>query len=156
MDAASGFMSRSALTPRNRSAPTLNFPNGPRIVVIEAMVTVRMSEAEVIKDIPAVLAKVRQGVEIIVEQNNQTIAVIKPPHRSGRPISEVLREAKRRNSTVTLDEEFSKDLEEIIATRQGGRTFAISSDSGRISPRHLSSENNRSWTTPPSIRGESN
>ncbi len=82
------------------------------------MTTVRMSEAEVLKDMPAVLAKVRQGVEIVVEQDNQTIAVIKPPQRSGRPISEILRESKQRSSTVTLDEEFGKDLEDIIASHQ--------------------------------------
>ena len=80
------------------------------------MATVCMSEAEVLKDMPAVLAKVRQGVEIVVEQDNQTIAVIKLPQRSGRPISEILREAKRHSSTVTLDESFSKDLEEIIVS----------------------------------------
>ena len=90
--------------------------------MIETMVTVRMSEAEVIevvKDMPAVLAKVQQGIEIVVEQGNRTIAVIKPPQQSGRPILEILREAKRRNSAVTLDEAFSKDLEEIIASYQG-------------------------------------
>ena len=43
------------------------------------MATVPMSEAEVVKDIAAVLAKVRQGVEIIVEQNHRAAAVIKPP-----------------------------------------------------------------------------
>jgi len=35
---------------------------------------------------------------------------------SGRPITEILREAKQRSSTVTLDEDFGKDLEEIIAS----------------------------------------
>lgn len=82
------------------------------------MITVRMNEAEVVKNMSAVLAKVRQGVEIVVEQNHQTVAIIRPPQQSGRPISEILHEAKRRNSTVTLDEEFSKDLEEIIASHQ--------------------------------------
>jgi hypothetical protein len=38
-----------------------------------------MSEAEVVKDIAAVLATVRQGIEIIVEQNHRPVAVIKPP-----------------------------------------------------------------------------
>lgn len=82
------------------------------------MATVHMSEAEVVKDIAAVLAKVRQGVEIVVEQDHRAVAVIKPPQRSGRPISEILREAKQRNSMVTLDEEFSKDIQEIIASHQ--------------------------------------
>ena len=37
---------------------------------------------------------------------------------SGRPVTEILREAKQRSSTVTLDEDFGKDLEEIIAIHQ--------------------------------------
>jgi hypothetical protein len=44
--------------------------------------------------------------------------VIRSPHRRGRPITEILREARQRNSTVTLDEDFGKDLEEIIASHQ--------------------------------------
>ena len=86
--------------------------------MIEVMLTVHMSEAELIKDIPAVLAKVQQGVEIIVEQDNRTIAVITPPQRSGRKIAEILSEAKKCNSAVTFDEEFTKDLNEIIASHQ--------------------------------------
>jgi hypothetical protein len=44
--------------------------------------------------------------------------VLRAEHRSGRPITEILREAKLRNSTVILDEDFGKDLEEIIASHQ--------------------------------------
>ena len=54
----------------------------------------------------------------IVEQNHRPVAVIRTPNRSGRPISEILRQAKERNSTVTLDPDFGKDLEAIIASRQ--------------------------------------
>jgi hypothetical protein len=34
------------------------------------------------------------------------------------PITEILREARQRNSTVMLDEDFGADLEEIISRRQ--------------------------------------
>ena len=66
----------------------------------------------------AVLARVQQGVEIVVEQDHRAVAVIRAQGLSGRPITEILREAKERNSTVTLDEDFGKDLEEIIASHQ--------------------------------------
>jgi hypothetical protein len=33
-------------------------------------------------------------------------------------LSDILREARQRNSTVTLDEDFGKDIEEIIASQQ--------------------------------------
>jgi antitoxin (DNA-binding transcriptional repressor) of toxin-antitoxin stability system len=86
--------------------------------MIGVMATVRITEAELARDIHAVLAKVQEGVEVIVEQDHRPVAVIKTPHRSGRPITEILREARQRNSTVTLDEDFSADLEEIISRHQ--------------------------------------
>ena len=81
-----------------------------------AMATVHMSEAEVARDLHAVLAKVQQGVEIVIEQDHRPVAVIRTQHKSGRPIAEILREAKLRNSTVTLDDDFGKYLEEIVAS----------------------------------------
>jgi antitoxin (DNA-binding transcriptional repressor) of toxin-antitoxin stability system len=43
------------------------------------MATVYMSEAEVARDLHAVLAKVQQGVEIVVEQDCRPVAVIRSP-----------------------------------------------------------------------------
>jgi len=85
---------------------------------MEAMATVHMSEAEVARDLHAVLAMVQQGVEVVIEQDHRPVAVIRAQQRTGRPITEVLREARQRNSQVTLDEDFGKDLEEIIACHQ--------------------------------------
>ena len=86
--------------------------------MIEEMATVRISEAELARDLHAVLEKVQEGVEVIVEQDHRPVAIIKTPHRSGRPITEILREARQRNSTVTLDADFGTDLEEIISRHQ--------------------------------------
>ena len=85
---------------------------------METMATVHMSEAEVARDLHSVLAKVQQGVEIVIEQDHRPVAVLRAQHRSGRPITEILREAKQRNSTVTLDEDFGQDLEDIVASHQ--------------------------------------
>jgi antitoxin (DNA-binding transcriptional repressor) of toxin-antitoxin stability system len=85
---------------------------------MEPMATVHMSEAEVARDLHAVLAKVQQGLEVVIEQDERPVAVIRAPHGGGRPIVEILNEAKQRNSTVTLDEDFGKDLEEIVASHQ--------------------------------------
>jgi len=83
------------------------------------MATVPMSEAEVVKDIAAVLAKVRQGVEIIVEQNHRAVAVIKPPTPGGRMISGVIADLKARGSNAAMDEDFARDVGEgIKAHRQ--------------------------------------
>ena len=81
--------------------------------------TVRISEAELARDVRAVLARVQQGSEVIIEQeDHRPVAVIRSPHRSGRPITDILQEARQRNSDVTLDEDFGADLEEIIAQHQ--------------------------------------
>jgi antitoxin (DNA-binding transcriptional repressor) of toxin-antitoxin stability system len=83
------------------------------------METLRVTEAELARDVRTVLEKVRRGAEIIIEQeNHRPIAIISPPNRSGRPITEILHEARQRSSTVTLDQEFGRDLEEIIAIHQ--------------------------------------
>ena len=86
--------------------------------MIEAMATVRITEAELARDLHGVLAKVQEGVEVIVEQDHRPVAVIRTPSRSGRPVSEILRQAKERNSTITLDPDFGKDLEAVIASHQ--------------------------------------
>jgi antitoxin (DNA-binding transcriptional repressor) of toxin-antitoxin stability system len=87
--------------------------------MIEGMDIVHMTEAEVVRDIAAVLAKVRQGSEIVIEQGNRTVAVIKPPKPAGRMISEVIAELKARGSDAAMDEEFARDIEEgIKAHRQ--------------------------------------
>lgn len=83
------------------------------------MAILHMTEAEVARDLHAVLAKVEQGVEVVIErEGHRPVAVIRSPHRSGRPLPEILKEARQRNSTVTLDEDFGEDLEAIIASHQ--------------------------------------
>jgi antitoxin (DNA-binding transcriptional repressor) of toxin-antitoxin stability system len=82
------------------------------------MAQVHMSEAEVSKDFAAVLEKVRQGAEVVVEQDNLPVAVIKTVKGPGRPIDECIAIAKALGSGKTLDEDFAKDLAEVIANRQ--------------------------------------
>ncbi len=86
--------------------------------MIKAMAQVHMSEAEVAKNFAAALEKVRQGAEVVVEQDHRPVAVITPVKGPGRPIDECIAIAKARGSGATLDEGFAKDLEEMIAQRQ--------------------------------------
>jgi antitoxin (DNA-binding transcriptional repressor) of toxin-antitoxin stability system len=89
-----------------------------RSAMLENMTRVRITEDELAHNIHAVLAKVQEGVEVIVEQDHRPVALIRLPHRSGRPISEIIHEARQRNSKVTLDPDFGKDLEAVIASHQ--------------------------------------
>jgi antitoxin (DNA-binding transcriptional repressor) of toxin-antitoxin stability system len=82
--------------------------------MIEGMAQLHMTEAEVAKDFAAVLEKIQQGVEVIVERDAQPVAVIKLPQFRGRPIDECIALVKARGSHATLDEDFTKDLEDII------------------------------------------
>lgn len=87
--------------------------------MIESMITIRITETELARDVHTVIEKVQRGSEVIIErEDHRAVAVISSPHRSGRPITDILREAKQRGSTITLDEDFGKDLEEIIANHQ--------------------------------------
>lgn len=82
--------------------------------MIEDMAQVYMTEAELARDLHAVLEQVRQGAEVIVERDATPVAVIKPPQFRGRPIDECIALAKANGSHATLDEDFAKDLEDII------------------------------------------
>jgi antitoxin (DNA-binding transcriptional repressor) of toxin-antitoxin stability system len=81
------------------------------------MGTLHISEADLARDPYAVLAKVEEGVEVIVERDHRPVATIKSPKRSGRPISECIASARAGASTAILDGDFAKDVEEGIRER---------------------------------------
>jgi prevent-host-death family protein len=83
------------------------------------MLVVHMTEAELVNNIADVMRQVRQGREIIIEQGNRPVAVIKPSQPAGRMISEVIADLKARGSTAVMDDDFAHDIEEgIKAHRQ--------------------------------------
>ena len=86
--------------------------------MIEEMATVRITEAELARDIHAVLAKVQEGVEVIVEQDHRPVAVIKTPQGPGRKISECITLAKAHEEklgyTPVPDPDFAKDVQAAI------------------------------------------
>ncbi|MCP5111021.1 MAG: hypothetical protein GY953_09320 [bacterium] len=82
------------------------------------MAQVHMSEAEVARDLRSVLDKVRQGVEVVVEQDARPVAVIKTPPGPGRPIDECIALAKaceeRLGYAPVPDPDFAKDVEAAV------------------------------------------
>lgn len=58
------------------------------------MATTHMTETQLARDLHEVLDKVRQGAEVIVEENSRPVALIKPPSRAGRSLSECIALAK--------------------------------------------------------------
>ena len=78
------------------------------------MMSVHMTEAEVARNLHAVLDKVRQGLEVVIEQDNRPVAVIKAPLVKGRRISEVIAALEASGANAIIDEDFARDVEEGI------------------------------------------
>lgn len=90
-----------------------------------ATTTIHMSEAEVARDLHAVLAKVQQGVEIVIEQNHRPVAVIKASAAAGGPgrkLSESIAMAKAYEEKLGYapvpDADFAKDVQAGIDARR--------------------------------------
>ena len=82
--------------------------------MIEIMSTVRITETELARDVHAILEKVQQGVEVIIEQDHRPVAVIKASPPSGRKISEVIAALEASGANAVLDEDFGRDVEDAI------------------------------------------
>jgi antitoxin (DNA-binding transcriptional repressor) of toxin-antitoxin stability system len=86
--------------------------------MIEVMAQVHMTEAEAARDFHAVLERVRAGAEVVIDEGHRRIALIKGVEGPGRSIDECIAMLKARGSGTAADEDFAKDLEEIIAERR--------------------------------------
>jgi antitoxin (DNA-binding transcriptional repressor) of toxin-antitoxin stability system len=63
------------------------------------------------------LEHVRAGAEVVIVNGKRPVAVVRPAEPDVvRLLSESLRIARERGSAATLDDEFGKDLEAVIAT----------------------------------------
>ena len=82
--------------------------------MIEIMMTVHVTEAELARDLHAVLEKVRQGVEVVIEQDSRPVAVLKAAQVQGRKISEVIAALEASGANAVIDEDFARDVEEGI------------------------------------------
>ena len=86
--------------------------------MIDVMATVHITDAELARDIHAVLAQVQEGVEVIVEQDHRPVAVIKTPQGPGRKISVCIALAKAYEEKLGYapvpDADFTKDVQAAI------------------------------------------
>jgi hypothetical protein len=77
--------------------------------MIEVMVQVHMTEAEIAGNFAAAMEKVRQGLEVVVEFEHQPIAVLKAADPPRRTIAEILVRIPK-DSTGRTDEDFAADV----------------------------------------------
>lgn len=68
--------------------------------------TEHMTEAELADDLHAVLIRVQQGVEVVIEQDLQPVAVLSQAAPRGRLLSECIALAGSRGSGAVLDAGF--------------------------------------------------
>jgi antitoxin (DNA-binding transcriptional repressor) of toxin-antitoxin stability system len=76
---------------------------------------IHISEAEAASNFADVLARVRAGAEIVIEGQEPIVVAVRPSKpQPGRLLSESIALAEAHGSTVTLDGDFGRDLENII------------------------------------------
>lgn len=83
------------------------------------MATVRITEAELVRDVRAVLEKVERGNEVIIErEDHRPLAVMRQPQHTGRDIGECIALAKAYEERLSYapvpDEGFARDVQAFI------------------------------------------
>jgi len=80
------------------------------------MQTIHIPEAEAASNFAALMAHIRAGAEVVIEDHGETIAVVsRPTKRPGLLLSEIIARMEARGSTATVDEDFAHDIEAVIA-----------------------------------------
>jgi antitoxin (DNA-binding transcriptional repressor) of toxin-antitoxin stability system len=87
------------------------------------MAVIHISEADAARDLPSLLAKVRAGAEVLIDDHIRTIAVLRSPEADppSRKLSEAIRLSEARGSNLTLDSDFGNDLEDVIRAHEQER-----------------------------------
>ncbi len=83
---------------------------------------IHMSEAEAASDFAALMARVRAGAEVVIENGERAVAVLHAAEPVRRTISECIALAKAHEEesgkAPILDPDFAKDVEEILNRRK--------------------------------------
>jgi antitoxin (DNA-binding transcriptional repressor) of toxin-antitoxin stability system len=88
------------------------------------MATFYISEAEAARDFAGLMARVRAGVEVVIESDARAVAVVRPAGDEFRPrlLSESIALARKHAEKLgyepRMDPDFAADLEEIIRNRK--------------------------------------
>ncbi len=84
---------------------------------------IHVSDREAASDFASLLARVREGAEVVIEHDAQPVAVVRPAEAfRGRLLSESIAlaeaHAKELGHEPTMDPDFAADLREIINSRK--------------------------------------
>lgn len=75
------------------------------------MAELHITEAELARDLHEVIEKVRQGAEVVIEQESRPVAVIKPPAPGHPKMSEIITAMEADGANAQFDEDFARDVE---------------------------------------------
>jgi antitoxin (DNA-binding transcriptional repressor) of toxin-antitoxin stability system len=81
------------------------------------MATIRISATEAARDFAGLLARVRAGAEVVIEDGALTVAVLRTPAPPRRSIEECIALLPE-DSPATIDEDFARDVEEAVAAHR--------------------------------------
>ena len=81
--------------------------------MIEVMMQVHMTEAEIAGNFGAALEKVRQGLEVVVEREHLPVAVLRAAEPVRRKASEIIA-LMTEDPAGVMDAEFARDVESAI------------------------------------------
>lgn len=83
---------------------------------------IHISEAEAASDFAALMARVRAGAEVVIENGERPVAVLHAAEPVRRSISECIELAKAHEEETgkapVLDPDFAEDVEEVISHRK--------------------------------------
>jgi antitoxin (DNA-binding transcriptional repressor) of toxin-antitoxin stability system len=88
------------------------------------MITVRMTEAELARDVHAVLEKVRQGMEVVIEQDSCPVAVLKAPRVNGRKIPGVMTAYDTNGVSAVVNGKGAKHAEDSVKSHRDSWNLA--------------------------------
>jgi antitoxin (DNA-binding transcriptional repressor) of toxin-antitoxin stability system len=90
--------------------------------MIHGMAVIHVSDLDAARDFAGLLAKVREGAEIVIESDAAPIAVLRAASPQHRTISESIALAEAHSKELgyepVMDADFARDMEEIIANRR--------------------------------------
>jgi antitoxin (DNA-binding transcriptional repressor) of toxin-antitoxin stability system len=88
-----------------------------RIIKTMSERVIHISEAEAANNFSSLLAHVRAGAEVIIEQDREPIAIVRPAAPVGRTIDEALALLPV-DSTAVIDPDFAKDVEAAVGSHR--------------------------------------
>ncbi|HTZ56508.1 MAG TPA: hypothetical protein VMB49_00355 [Acidobacteriaceae bacterium] len=77
------------------------------------MTTIHISATDAARDFAGLLARVRAGAEVVIEDGSLAVALLRTPSPSHRSIEECIALLPE-DSAATIDEDFARDVEEAV------------------------------------------